>query len=201
MATGNTVKDGLPFDTSVITDGQIVNALNLAIAHAWPQFRLTEYEAGVVTLAAGDYDYSLAALTNLHRDLGVGVVYLVKDSDEPHVVRSDIRQIYDHSAGAWVLEVGSSLADTYSGKTLDVQYQYPHPTISAITDTIYLPLDYATYFVASWYAQRAMTKQYTERFMWRDLWEGWQAIWDRALARNRTPALPQSIRIGGERLI
>jgi hypothetical protein len=141
----------MPFNTSSRNAADDLRAVNFALAKSWPFLKLEAY-ASAGTIASGTLAYDLGSLTPLpSRELGVAIAYIdINDSESPVMVKH-VRQYYDVSSDAWTLEMNAALANAYSGRTMYVRYQYPHPKITALTDHVYAKVDVAGELAALFY--------------------------------------------------
>jgi hypothetical protein len=185
--TGTAVHDTLAVKGK--TNADTLLALKAAISASWPQIRMNEYAATIATLATETYTYSLSALTLLDSELGISRLYIKREDDEPEVLTRGWRQYFDQSAGAWTLVIEPSLVEAYVGKVVNGQYQYRHPTISALTDTVYLPADYLAAYCEFWYAKNRMWENLTDKGQLTNLLVLGREEWQRILRANQTPAL------------
>lgn len=174
-----------------VTTAELLNAINWAIAHAWPQIKLTTRAENVGTLSASTFVYTLSALDPApHPDTGVAAVYVQRGNGEPPVLERRVRQRYDQSVDAWTLIFSPDAVSEFDTKAFDVEYQYPHPPIDAIGDTIYMSDAYLVPAVMYWVAQRRLTDQPHDARYWRDIMLLNEEQMRTALKRQRTPWLP-----------
>lgn len=151
MTTGTDVLNCMPFTTSARTAADDVKAVNFAIYKSWPYLKLEAY-ASVGLIVAGQTEYDLSALTPApSREVGVAIAMIKIETDESPVVIKNVKQYYDNTLGYWTLVLGSDLVDGYADKTLYVRYQYPHPKIAAVGETVYVKPDIAGELAALFY--------------------------------------------------
>ena len=161
MATGTTVANLIPVDPSAKTDANSLNAINFAIAASWPNFKMATRTSGG-TLASGTFEYSLATLTLLSRELGVAHVDIAEDTTSPKTRHRQYYQFFDSTTGAWTLVVSKAIASDYSTKTFYCTYQYAHPQLTALTETVYLPLGYAIQAASLYYEHLIASAQLSD---------------------------------------
>jgi len=173
--TGTIVKSSLPIADSILTDDAVLlRCLNAAIAKASPRILAIEYVADIGTLAQGTYEYSLSTLDGtthpVPTDIGISRVYVDEDStNRPETLhRKDVRQRFDQSTGLWTLIFTPTTCLGYDTKTFSIEYHYVHPVITALGNTIDLPLNYliaATLYEIAYYKT---TLGPTDAAQWRD---------------------------------
>lgn len=189
MTTGLQLHNRLPISSSVATQADTVTALNYAIDQSWPSFKLAEKATTAATLVSTTFAYTLA--TTIPYLLGGVRVWVNYSTTNPPRPLRDLRFSYDQSAGAWTITFSPAITSAYVGKTIDVEYQYPHPQISTISDTVYLPPSYAISAVTVWYAMRKLSEEHTDQ---RSFWERLLALHEPkaadALAANFIPPWP-----------
>jgi len=134
--TGQDVLDALPGDT--IDDDKQIPFINAAIRRSFTAVKMMAYVSSVATIAASTPTYtpSLGSAPSPSRRLGYGRVFLTVESTSPGVLLRNVRQYYDDVAAVWKLVFPDDLVSANVGKTVDVQYQYPHANITALSDTI-----------------------------------------------------------------
>lgn len=200
--TAQLVHNDLPLPASLLTDtSKTVRGLNAAIAGAWPQIRLDEYAPSVATLADGTFTYSMAAVTGLDDERSIiGRVYIAEDSNQTEVGHREVRQYFDHGARAWYLDFAPSLVATWQGKAVNIRYQRPHPRITAISDTIYLPHNYLVARTAVWYADMGLTEQTIDPGRWQALRREWMIEAEQSLRANQSAALTPLMLTGADRM-
>lgn len=171
MATGQTIVDAIAASDAVLADDTInLAAINYCLGTLWPQWRLTERKDGG-TFASGDFDYDLSALTNIDQDVGIANVFVTPNSSsEPLEIGHRCKQYYDLDIPGWTLQVRPSIVSTFVGKTFEVTYQYPHPMLTALTDTVYAPVQTIVAMATNallFYAMRGATVQNIDNTFWR----------------------------------
>jgi len=167
MSDGQDVLDLVPVSDSVKADDTVnLNAINHAIATLWPLWRLTERKDGG-TFASGTYEYSLSTLTNIDPDFGISSVLCTPTSGEPIEIGHRCLQRYDHDATAWTLQVRPDIVAVFDTKTFEVIYQYPHPLLTALSDTVYAPIAALAANAVFYYAMQGATLQNVDNAFWR----------------------------------
>jgi len=140
MATGTEVINDMPMDSAFKSNSTTnLAAVNAAIRSSWPMWRMTEYAQGG-TLAASTYEYSLSALTTIDPATGVAAVFVIPANSYQRDISHRCRQYYSHTDSAWTLVVAPEVITRYATSPFYVEYQYPHPVITALTDTVYAPV-------------------------------------------------------------
>ena len=199
--TGQLVHNELPISSSLTSTTLTLLALNVAISKAWPSVRLDEYYPSACTLDRDTFVYSMAPVTGLTDERAIiGKVYITEESTFPEVGHRSVRTRYDQSARVWSLIFADSLVNAYHGKVVNLQLQYPHARISAISDTIYLPHDYLVARVAVWYADYLMAEQSIDPGRWASLRAEWTEDFEKSLRANQTPALMPLMMTGSDRM-
>lgn len=163
MSTGAEIQARIPLPSSLKgDDDQTLIAVQAAISAAWPTFRLTEYAAGVATLQSGVYEYSLSAVTpKIPADYPPGRVFVAVSTTEAEEQRL-VRSRYDQSAGAWTLIFPPDLCVMYQGKSVNIQYQYPQPTVTDLDTNIELPDEWMINYCGWWMAMNNFAEQGTD---------------------------------------
>lgn len=186
--TGTTIRNNLPVKTAP-SDSEALSALKQAIAASWPMIKLRQYEAEAVTLAANTFTYALSGLSQTPSDNGIARVYLHHAANEPPRRLRGCRQYYDQDDGTWTLVVPPDIVAAYAGKALDIEYQYPHPTITNLDETITLPYDYLVDACRYWYAQIRLTDQPHDARYWDTLMVAAREDMRESRKRALTPGL------------
>lgn len=152
--TGQAVINLLHQLPSDVTNAKTIQALNAAIADAWPTLGVMNIEDDAITLVASTPEYELSTLT-MDQRFGVSQIFLTEDTALPDIVWRTCRQRYDPTTGYWTLILPSALYDGYAGKTLSLTYYTPQPAITALTTSIDLPESYLLEYVIFWYLKDA----------------------------------------------
>lgn len=199
--TGTVVKNAVsiifPSAGVPAADASWVILLNLAIRSAWPVLRITERSTTAFTIASGTFDYSMGSLSPVpDRQLGIAKVF-IQDAgattapDELHKVE----QYFDGSADAWYVRLQAWQASQYNGKVANVIYQYQHPDITAIGETIYMPEDYLVHKCVAFLAQQLyLSPASTSTNRYGDVWQDNMKRADQILQMHRGENL-ESLRI------
>lgn len=198
MATGSDVVSAMALSASVLAvSADNLKAVNFGLGKSWPNWRMTERASGG-TLASTTYEYSLSALTTIDRDAGIAKVQVVPTNSQPVDVSHRCSQYYDHSASAWTLQIDAAVTGKYTGYPFYVFYQYPHPRLAALTETVYAPVDTVAQVALLWMTMYGATSQNVGNEFWKAfgaeyLGPGPEQIWK----RNRSEWLPHIVRKGG----
>jgi hypothetical protein len=188
MTTGQELHDRLML--SPIQTADTLKALRAAIGESWPTYKLEETATMATAFSSTVFEYSLSTVTLLHRDQGPGEIYVSYSTSEPLIRVRPWWAWYDQSSAAWTVRFPSDVVSTYDGKTWYVHYQYKHPDITALSDTVYLPEDYALYFCQHWYGLKKISEANTDqRSQWVRYQETNYQLARQALLRNLTPTL------------
>jgi hypothetical protein len=158
MATGTDVVNAIPLPASDKTDATLnLAAVNYAIQTSWPLWRMTKIDtAGTIDSLV--YEYSLVALTDVYIGNGVAQVSVDPDDNGRRDISNHFTQYYDQTTGSWIL-VADDTALKYDGEDIEVHYQYPHPALSAIGDTVYAPIDAMAAAAFMWLSMRIATER------------------------------------------
>jgi len=200
MTTAQQIIDMVPFPDSVKTTASSLAAINDAIATSWPAFKLEETaSAGIfVTLT---YEYSLTAVAPaIPPDLGPAEVLIDEATGLAKTIHHDYTQWYDRSGGCWYLRFSPFLVEGYVGKTFYVHYQYPHPQITGLGETVYLPIGYAVRAASLWYDFQQAAENLADSALTRALAPEFLRAQTLALRGAYVRQLPVKIGTGKERL-
>jgi hypothetical protein len=195
MATAQNILDDIALTDSAKDDvAANIKAVNFAIDSSWPSFRITEY-AAAGTFDASTFTYSLALLTTIDVQAGVSRVSVIPTNANSVDVSHRCRQYYDHSATAWTLDVAPAIAQKYHGYPFYVDYQYRHPRITTLADTVYLPIDVAADAALLWFSMFGGTEENVDNAFWKAFAPEklrarvlWKAV--------RSPVLPRQLTSG-----
>lgn len=168
MADGNDVITAIPISESVLSlsTADNLSAVNHAIGKLWKLWRMTEKKEGG-TLASSTFEYSLSALSNIHADTGIANVTITPTGDYTRDISHHFQQYYDHSSTSWTLIASSAIASKYSGYAFDVHYQYPHPQLTSLDDTVYAPIHALAANALLWFAMAGATEQNVDNAFWK----------------------------------
>ena len=195
MTTGNDVITAMALSASAKADATAnLAAVNYALATAWPFWRISEYASGG-TLASATYSYSLSTLTTIDRDAGVARVEVIPTNCPAVDISHRCRQYYDHSASAWTLQIASSVTGKYSGYPFYVGYQYRHPALAALTETVYAPIGAVARVALEWMAMYGATAQNTGNEFWKAFGAEYlrpESVWE----TNKSDHLEHRVRRG-----
>lgn len=196
MATGNDVINYMPLSSSARTAADDLRAVNFALTASWPAFKLEEYSSAA-TLALGTYEYALSALDPQPSvELGVAIAEVSVSDTEPPIVVSHVKQRYSVSDGYWTLLVPSEMARSWAGKSVYVRYQYPHPTLTSLGETVYVPLHVCSQLAMLWYAHYLATGSNYDSAFNRAIAPEFYRI-DALARRAFVPQLPNKVPIVG----
>lgn len=192
--TGTTVKAALPFANS-ISDTDCLIAINVAVSQSWSRKKRTVYEADVATLASGTYEYALSLTTAADPKIGIAYVYI---DEAPALsgatLHRRVRQRRDDVAGTWTLIFPADIVTAYNGKGVDVEYQVPHPALTALSDDTEMPLHYLMHYVAAWYAEQQVSKTPSDSIRyWQNLMVMHNDAWPDALRPHDKALTPLRI--------
>jgi len=195
VTTGTDVVNSMALDASVLADDVAnLKAVNYGVATSWPFWRMTEQAAGG-TLASTTYTYSLAALTTIDRATGVANVHVIPTSYPPVNISYRCRQYYDQSAAAWTLQIDKDITGEYNTYPFYVEYQYPHPTLTAIGQTVYAPISAVARVALEWMAMYGATSQNSANDFWKAFGAEYlrpESVW----MRNESQHLVVTVPIG-----
>lgn len=146
MTTGtaviNQVNARLPAN-AIYTDTEKLSAVNAAILNGWPRI----VDVGVdssVTLVSTTYEYTPTELPELEQ--GYAHAYITR-TGQPKVFLRRVTQRRD--ATVWTIHVPPDITLELTGQVLHLQYYKTHSEITALTDTINMPLDYLWKYTTS----------------------------------------------------
>lgn len=202
MADGNDVLNYMPIDASPRDATTDLKAVNFALVSSWPHFKMEEF-AEVGTLSSNTYEYAMG--TGIldpqpSLELGVAMAYIAETTLEPKVIHRGVQQRYSTSDGYWTLIVSDRLASKHSGRSLYVRYQYAHPVLTSLDDTVYMPLAIAGQIAALFYQHMLATRSTYDSAFNRAIAPEFYRV-DTLAQRARTPQLPVLVpHIGKERL-
>jgi hypothetical protein len=151
------INDTIPFDD--VAQADTIAAVNAAIGAAWPFMGLSERLASAATLVSGTFTYQLTFVAGLepHPSEGVSRIFINKDTSNPGVLWKHVRQRYDQSDGKFSLVFPPFICSDYNGKTVDVEYRYPHPIIANPDSPVYLHEEFVRQYVLWWYLTKLGT--------------------------------------------
>ena len=137
----NQVNAVLP-QNAIFSSVEKLAAINAAIIGGWPKIA-NEATDSSVTLASATYEYTPTATPETEYGFSYGYVTLTSN---PKVL---LRRLSQRRNGtAWVIIVPPDITSGLSGETLHLQYYTTFSTITALTDTINMPLDYLWKYAA-----------------------------------------------------
>lgn len=161
--TGTDIRAALAVAGNTLPDDDDVflAILNWAIRSAWPSDRITERVIGAATLTSGQFDYSLAGLTNPPaRELGISLVFIQESGTTTAPdVSHDTQQYYDGSADAWYLRFSPRIVNGYTGKSVNVVYQYPHPEVTDLDEATFCDQPLLIAIMERWVTKNMMAEQ------------------------------------------
>lgn len=132
----NAVNANLP-GNAIFSATEKLAAVNAAIVSAWPRIVNEAIDSSVV-LASTTYEYTPTATPELE----VGFLHpaYVTLSNNPDVKLMRVGQ--RRNGTTWQIIVPADIASGFVGETLKLSYYATFPVITALIDTINMPLDY-----------------------------------------------------------
>lgn len=194
MATGQEILDAIALaDSNKTVAATNLKMVNFAIDSSWPWYRLNEQAQGG-TFAASTYTYSLSALTLIDRDLGIASLTVVPTNGAPIDISHRTRQYYDNSSAAWTLVVSPDIINKYANYPFYVEYQYRQPRITALSETVNLPIDVAADAAMLWTTMYGATQQNVDSAFWKAF--AAEKLRVQALWQSRCQWLPMKVTRG-----
>ena len=168
----------------VFTEGEVNNAINLAIEAAWPTIKGVA-EDDTITLEAGTFIYDVGASDVTEK--GVAQVH-VERTGQPYKL---LRRVQQRCVGGqWKLYFPTDTVSTHAGSKLHCFYHQPYPALDDDSTDTSVPASYVTFYAASVLCIDAMRKrgQYNVEG-YRQAAPMWMELADREKKKYATPGL------------
>jgi len=169
---------------AVWTAAQKLEAVNAAIDYAFPTLCQVKLDTSV-TLAVNTFEYSPTA-ADVTVEFGFANAYATPNSttSQTKVPLYHIGQ--RQSTTSWTIIVPPYIATEFNGKTLNLQYLARVARLSAVSDSVELPLDYLANYALWWlHGSSMISKLNNDRKLSQYQMEFWYAKAKEAKLANR----------------